>query len=362
MYTHFVRTYGANAYFIDNYLSDSYTKMANDVGMAVITVPANHPAVTGLALDDVIEIFRGNNYPDNALPYYADWTGFFRGVTYRSVGGMDVADIFAWHENEVLRRAISAYPAGVSGTSQFNGYTATTVMNVQISDNFASKTASFIGTPRIAQATSKFVASGSISVPSSTTADFSTGGRTVLATLQELAELDQSVFVVKRSGSNWLVYIARNTFATDRRADTVFDVRRENVNSVELDARKVGETTVAIVAGVGDGASRPYVTRFSPDHDYATNHYEMFIDGRGLASTAALEAYGDAFINRSKARPLMRFTPVQLPYFSYGRNYFFGDIVTCRYGDQELVQRIMSVSVTYGSQGETVQLGLENLP
>lgn len=365
MFTHFVRTYGTNAFIIDNPIRSSYTKIMNDVGIAVITVPGDHPAVDGLQLDDQIEIYRANHHTAILLSPYQDWLGLYRGYTLRTTAdGREVADLFAFHENEILSRAVVAYPAGNNGVTKFTGVTALSVMQAIINDNFAGDVISG-STPRTNQATTKVVLPFAPSVPGSTVSDYDVAYRNVLSVLQELAELDNSTFAVfKNSPSNtdWLIAIDGVTFAGDKRSTIIFETRRESVADLELDLRTIGEVTVAIVGGQGEGNSRTFVTRTSANRDINTNNYESFLDGRNLTTTAALEAYGDALIARTKARPTLRFRPVQLGGNTYGRSYEWGDVVTVRHRNVSYVQRIREVAVTYdGANGESISLGFENL-
>jgi hypothetical protein len=369
MYTHFIRTYGANAYLIDNPISDSYSKLTNDVGMATITIPADHAAVAGLALDDQVEIWRGNLHPATGLYPYMDFRGLYRGYTLRTLeNGLEVADLFLFHENEVLRRAIVAYPAGQIGTTSWTGTAANVIMQILLLDNFSGATASTVGPiTRLAPATSKVLAMGATPIFTSVISNFDLAGRNVLSAWQELADVDQSVFVITKSSSTsatWLAYVDGITFATDRRATIIFDIGRENAADIELDLRTINETTVAIVAGQGEGLARTFVDRYSANYNADTNHFEGWVDGRNQETATALEAYGDALINHMASLPAVNFRPVMLPKFTYGRDYFWGDVVTLRHGGQEYVQRISQVTVDYSAsnQGERVSFRFEDLP
>ena len=93
-----------------------------------------------------------------------------------------------------------------------------------------------------------------------------------------------------------------------------------------------------------------------------SNNYEMMVDARHLSSSSSLQAYGDGVLNATRYRPRLRFRPAQLPILNYGQHYFWGDVVTARLAGQSFVQRIMQVTVQKNAQGETLDLGLEDIP
>ena len=114
-------TKGANPYIIEDYTELTYTKVSNGVGTAVLTVPLAHACVAGLALDDEIEIWRGNPYPTWGYDYYVDWRGFYRGAYKRRLyDGREVADLLFWHEMQLLQRSVNAYKAGIANYSTWS--------------------------------------------------------------------------------------------------------------------------------------------------------------------------------------------------------------------------------------------------
>ena len=368
MYTHIIRTFGTNAYILDCVISDHYTKVGNDVGLATITIPANHAAVTGMELDDQVEIYRADRHPASRAPAVRDFRGLYRGYTLRTLdSGLDVADLFLFHENEILRRSINAYAAGQFLVTTWPGSTVTMAMLTTAANNFNSATIDLTATyTRLTPASSILVGLDSGGYTGPTIGVYTNAYQNVLTSLQELAALDNAVFVMTKASppaATWILRIRGITFATDRRATVIFDVDQENMALAALDLRLIGETNVAFVGGQGEGASRVVRVRTSANRNIANNNYESFVDGRQFADNAALDAYGDSAINAKRARPLLNFEPVQLPSFNYGRHYFWGDVVTVRHGGQTFVQRIKQVSVEYNAvTGERIELGFEELP
>ncbi len=359
MYDYFLRSYGSTPYLIDNAIDLAYVKKMNDVGMATLTLPANHAAVSGLQLDDEIEIWRVLGGVQQV-----DFRGFYRGGSYRtSRNGRSVFDMLFVHEMDLLRRSVNAYKAGQENASFFTGKSADTVMTYVIAANFLNATQSFLGSvPRLTQATSKPVANGGYTGFGSVVSSYSAAYKNVLSVLQEMADVDKSMFHIRKLGSIWAFYVQPVTVTTDRRNEVFFDVDAQNMQDALLDQQQVGEMTVGFVAGQGEGPARSVEVRTTAARNIGNNNFEMFIDARHLELASSLQSYGDGVLNASRYIPKFTFSPQQLPSLNYGQHYFWGDVVSARYRGQTFVQRIMQVSVRKNDGRETVDIGLENIP
>jgi hypothetical protein len=366
MYIYLARTYGANPYILDGMIGLNYTKVVNDVGTATITVPGDHPAVTGLALDDELEIWRQDLHPAANTPPSIDFRGLYRGFTRRTMAnGLELVDLFFFHETEILRRMVNAYPSGQFAVTVWNGVPVETAMAAIVYNNSSGRTTDLTaGATRVTAATSK-VLGVDADLAGINVADYANPYRNVLTALQELASVANAIFMVWKptaATTMWGVYVKKETLFSDRRNTVIFQLERGNLREPALDQRTMGETTVAMVGGAGDGAGRTVRTRTSAGRDVNRNNYEGFVDARHLTTTAALDAYGDGVLNDRTARPMLTFTPVQTPDCNYGEHYFWGEVVTVRYGGQSYVHRIVQVSVQYSAAGEQIQLGFEELP
>lgn len=348
-------TKGANPYIIEDYTELTYTKVSNNVGTAVITVPLAHPCVTGLALDDEVEIWRGNPYPTWSYDYYVDWRGFYRGAYKRRLyDGREVADLLFWHEMQLLQRSVNAYKAGIANYSTWSSKKTDRIMYDLVTNNFNSA-----GGSRVTTATSKAITTGTY-LAFGSTIDFSAAYRNVLTTIQELATIDKSVFVVEEVGGNWEFRADSTTIATDRRSEVLFDVLLENTTELTLDDQKTA-ATVAIVGGQGEDSNRTVVAVTSADQDIDTNNLETFLDARHLTASGSLSTYGAANLEDNKNRAVLRFQPLQKPAFAYGKHYAFGDIVSVRFKGVTSVQRVREVTVQVTGTEERIQIGTEDL-
>lgn len=359
----FAVTYGANPSIISDYIELSYTKVKNAVGLAVITVDISHPAVTGLALDDEVEIWRGELDPSWDMTPYIDFRGLYRGAIRRHLpDGSDVVDLTLQHEMCLLQRPINAFKSGVD-SSTLNGYSvwnATPIDDIMedlVDFNFAGHT-----TYRITAASSKNVqgaTSGSFASP----IDFTAPYRNVLAALQELADYEDIVFNVTKASSAsaaWTFTAYPLTIGTDRSATVIFEPSRENIAEVTLNEQRLQPTTT-IAAGQGEGINRATVVYKTADFNAGTNQIEQFLDARHLDSTDKLTDFATAVGEQDKYRPQIRFTPLQTPALHYGQHYFWGDIVTVRYNDNDYTQRVSEVTVRVNAREETIQIQTESV-
>lgn len=345
---------GTNSYVLD-YIELAYTKKCNDVGTAVVTVRADHPAVTGLALDDPLAIWRTNDDPLWDYDGYVDWRGFYRGGYRRWLAnGQEVVDLFFWHEMQLLQRAINAYKAGIDGYSTWTATEADQIMEDLVNNNFSSAAGS-----RITTATSKAI-SGSLISPFGTVVDFSAAYRNVLAALQDLATLDRSVFTLSPTFGGWDFQSFSLTIGTDRRDYVLFDMRSENMIEASLDDQKT-RSTVAIVAGQGEASDRLATTVTSLDRDVGTNNLEVYLDARHLTSSDALVAYGDANLADNRNRQILRFQPMQKVALAYGKHYGHGDVISVWFGGVLKTQRIRETTVQVSGGTTLVEIGTEDI-
>lgn len=118
----------------------------------------------------------------------------------------------------------------------------------------------------------------------------------------------------------------------DRSASVFFDFAFDTLNRWEELESILESSTVAIVAGQGEGKDRNVATRWEGTEPTGFDRREEFIDARdvGLGDTAGLNLRGDAFL--AAASPERRFEADvhQHGSFRYGEHWDLGDIVLAR--------------------------------
>lgn len=349
---------------IDSFISLSYTRRLNEVGFATVTLPRNHPVVSNLALDSVALIFRGQPHDTVGVDYYQDFAGIWRGNVFSTNrSGKQTVTLYIPDTMSLIAREIVAFKAGVANRSLWSSKTVAQIWADVLNYNFA-----VVDVQRILPFTnlSTVPRVSFDSAPTGPTIDYAAAYRNVLTVLQELADIGGFYFAASSNasfsgtiGDYQNVRLLVNS-GTDRSATVTFALERANVLSVDLDQRRLNEPTKMIVGGQGEGTARTVNVRTSAEYT-TINHAEMFIDARDLATSAALDAKGDAKLAETAYKPRFTFRASQAPGSYYGRDYFLGDLVYALYEGQGFTQRIVGATVVVDESGrESIELDLDD--
>lgn len=347
--------YDGNTYnIIDDFISLSYTKRLNDVGMITFTLPQNHDAITGIETDNIIAVVRGQSHPSVDIAHAVDTTGLWRGDV-RETNEFDNERItfYAPDGISLLARTIIAFRAGTTGAA-WTGVESDALIKDLISQNALSVIGSRLLPKRpVAQV----IAGGpAITTP---TMDYNAAYKNLLEAVRTVAGINNDYFLANEPTNRFFAVDVDS--GTDRTASVLFDLGRANMTRAQLDERRIYEPTVALVAGQGEGAARTAVVRYSATYA-GNNHTEIFVDARDATTTAELEARGDAKLADYVYRPKFNFRAVQTPSCLYGKDYFLGDTVKALYQDTMFTQRIVGVTVGVNEDGkESIELDLDNV-
>jgi hypothetical protein len=78
-------------------------------------------------------------------------------------------------------------------------------------------------------------------------------------------------------------------------------------------------------------------------------------------TTAQQQSGGDAYLEDNQAKEIFTFDVMQIPSCLYGRDYFFGDLVTARYKNIERQKKIIGVNITLENGKEDIKLELSDV-
>ena len=114
--------------------------------------------------------------------------------------------------------------------------------------------------------------------------------------------------------------------------------------------------------GQGAGSERRIVTRTSgAETDSPWNRRALARDARNTYSDAALNDKGDEVIDKSRARVRTQVDVAQTTATRFGRDWDIGDLVTLRYRNISVSQKIIGVRVEVANDGsETIQTMMED--
>ena len=341
--------YGTKIGAIQAFTSLEYVRAENAVGRMLLTIPRGLYNYEGFEVGQIFEIWRdkhGSLELQNETAYFLqDWQFF------ANEAGEEYIQLHATDANWLLDTAIVHATAG----------SANAEMTAKPDDMMKAIVRRQLGETAEADR-QKITVAGDVSAGgASITKAFAY--RNVLTVLQELAD------IAKENG----VYLA---FDVVRTAPATFQFRTyagqrgTNHSRTSGDPRLVGkqygnlaeasfgtfhsdERNWVCVAGQGEGDARTRVYRWNYPRMGASrwNRREYFKDSRDDATTALLEADGDAALNEFRPRQVLTGRLHDTYGMMYGVHYQFGDILTAEAFGYNVDCHVSSVSVKVDQNG-----------
>lgn len=180
--------------------------------------------------------------------------------------------------------------------------------------------------------------------------------------------------ISRQQGFGWEVTLNSTTntlefdvvFGVDRAAGSMqpvyFDMSLETIRSMQWTVSDLDRKNLAVVAGKGEGLSRPTVTRFiSPLEPTGFARREVFVDAQDASDIVVLELKGDAFLVESVKTDAIQAEISEQGPFLYRRDFDLGDIVTIRnlkWGLQTDAQ-IVGVRLVYEADAPRMKTHIE---
>jgi hypothetical protein len=259
--------------------------------------------------------------------------------------------------SDILRRYVSGWPAGVVKRSKYIGRSYDAILadffaqNVGISANNP-----FGGTQRIRPITviRNLSVSGTIFPPDSTpiTTWVVEPGRNVAEVGREFGDLgyaDYSIFPVASLAYELRAFrhdeIIDDSVARDLRDSVYLSQHLDNVKKISLNRNRIGEKTVMIVGGQGDGATRTFAI-VTGENFAANNDYEVFVNASGTDDDS-LAAAGEIEARRRATKALVQAEHGNSLGWWFHREYSWYDIVTVEIANEFLVRRVRSFEGSY---------------
>lgn len=340
--------------YSDGFLDIVITRAVNGIDMLRIIYDGSSDAVPYCTYGSIIEVWREDNSVN--IAYYREFAGIIRYIE-TVIGDATLVTVQAVGFNALLADRIVAWPAGVANRSAFSAVPAETALKLLFEYNVG------------ANAT---VANGRLvnGVISGTTAYSTTGegnlisiavhGQNLLTAMQRIQE--------NAGGDFALVFTAPSTFdfqwhsgqlGNDRASSVVFNVGNGTIGQLRIITDRITDTTATIVGGQGEGVLRQYVTRPTA-LPTGLDLRERFVDARSQTTTAQYQQAGDIVLAEAeRQRGRVEAQILQSDALRYGRDYFFGDIVSVYDGTAMLTRKIQSIGLHFASDGsEAIDVGL----
>lgn len=149
----------------------------------------------------------------------------------------------------------------------------------------------------------------------------------------------------------------------DRSAVLTFGPVAENMLNAKIEVNWTETRNAVYVGGAGENESRAVAPRlaaslFNGQGRTPYERSEAFVDMRDTTEDSQLEKEGDAFLAANRVKLSASGTIADTPSAVYGRDFFYGDRVTCDFGIMSFVAIINSIHVTVSADEETVDIHL----
>jgi len=312
---------------IQAFNSLEYIKTQNAIGSLVVNLPRGLLQYDQFSVGDIFEVWREKN---GTLELQNETAYFLQNWEFWTDGdGAEYIRLTAFDANWLLDTAIVWAYAGSTNASMTDN--PDDMMKTIVANELG------IGTS-VASREKLTVAPYLDAVQPKITKAFAY--RNVLTVLQEIAE-------VANEAGTWLGFDVVRTAPGTFEFRTYTGQRGQDHGRASGDPRLVGrqydnlseatfgtyhadERNTILVGGQGEDSTRELVERNNTTRMYASkwNRREYFKDSRDDATTAALEADGDAALDEFRPRQVLTGTLHDTPGMQYGIHYWFGDVLS----------------------------------
>lgn len=351
---------------VTDFLSLVYYKRLGYKGSWGMELDGDHPLISQIADKDVIEVHRRDVQYGVAM--YRDFVGLLRDETYNTPDALTVYNMVGTSDLALLDWRRVAWYASTANRSQFSSQATETIMKTLATYNITASATTGAGRFRngaIANFTITIEADGALGNNQA----WACALDNLLDTMRDLSKAGGGDFdlIYDSAGHTWEFRWYTGQRGVDRSASVRFALNFDNMSSPRYEHRRMGERTVAIVAGQGKESARDIVIR-TGDNYAADNDIEILANATHIdqGDTASLNSYGDERLKRFKALERFTFKPVQTPGTLYGQDYcengVYGDLVTGIYKTISQTFKIVGVRITVNNTGEmieTIRLDME---
>jgi hypothetical protein len=139
----------------------------------------------------------------------------------------------------------------------------------------------------------------------------------------------------------------------------IFSVATGTIGKLVVRTARIDDVTAVIVAGQGEGSARAIVTR-PASLPTGLDLREGYVDARNQKATAEYQQVGTALITQyERQRTTVAASVLQSDALRYGREYFFGDLVSVYTGSATVTRKVSSIELSVSTEGaESINVGL----
>ena len=149
-------------------------------------------------------------------------------------------------------------------------------------------------------------------------------------------------------------------------APVIFALGFSNMALPLFSINRSTEANAVYALGQGEAGSRTVVLRqdLAAIADSPINRIEIIKNATQEDSTAGLDSVGDEALTENQKKETLRFNALQIEGTFYGKDYFWGDLITARYRTNEFNKKIVDVRVVVSNTqaGENITLEFADIP
>lgn len=337
-----------------DFLSLRVTRVVNGIDYLAMLLGGTSPSIGSFVYGGIVEVYRQDI--EAGIASYREFAGIIRGIT-QTITDQTIYEIVSVGFNAILADRQVAWYAGVANRSQFTASPAETVLKNLFNFNVGSSATTANG---------RFL-SGVLT--GATTAASGGAGSNITMSVAQMNLLQAMQKIQLNAGGDFaLVYTAPATFTftwytgqlgTDRSASVIFSVGNGTIGKLVIKTSRIDDMTAIIVAGQGEGSARAIVTRPS-SLPTGLDLREGYADARNQKTTAEYQALGDTMLNlATRQRSTVDAIVLQSEALRYGRDYFFGDLVSVYTGAATVTRKIATIELALSREGaESINVGL----
>ena len=324
-----------------DFLRLAYRHQRNAPGMLEFSINPNHPAVSELEIDGMVEVWRRTA----DLAWYVEFAGLYRwqqqGLDANGRHWLTVRCPGLLH---LIQRTVVAYAKNANNRAAFVQQKAETIIKNIVKYNATSSGTTADGRLRTVVVPGVQVEA---SAGRGETIDFECSLQNSLTAIQRVADIGGGDFVMAKVAA--ALYEFR-WHARNEVEDVVFAPNFGNVTLPVLTRNWIDTKTVAIT-GNADGVFLPVLAGDLEDYDDAEMHVHApntTEDGLAAAGAAALA---------NQVQDELSFQIIQTPTCAYAVHYSFLDWMTVSFAGVTKLTQIREVGVNVDSSGqETIEV------
>jgi Siphovirus ReqiPepy6 Gp37-like protein len=329
-----------------DYLAITVQRVVNGVDILTFSLGGTSASAQYISYGAIVEVYRSDTAV--GIASYREFAGVVRSIT-QTITDRTVYEVGAVGWNALLGDRQVAYYAGVANRTQFTAVVSETIMktlwNFNVSTSATTANGRFLD-GRLTGATA------ATSGGAGNSQSISVAQMNLLSAMQKIQLGAGGDFAVSYTApATWTFNWYTGQLGTDRSASVTFSVGNGTIGKLVLKTSRIQDVTAVIVGGQGEGSARAIVTR-PASLPTGLDLREGFVDARNQKTTAEYQQLGTATITQfERQRTTVDASVLQSDALRYGRDYFFGDLVSVYTGSATVTRKVASVELRMSVEG-----------